>query len=287
MYLAHGLSAMKMTHEEKVERFYSHGSERRSCQEGGFLSFGYWDEDTRDYEQAVRNLLDRILKREKPLHGGSVLDVACGYGAETFVIYERLKPGSIVAIDITESHIEFARGRALARGLSDHVNFEKMDACSIPFGDACFDYVVGIEGPAHFNTREMFLRRAYDVLCDKGVLLLSDIIVDREVTEGSWFNRNIGRFCSRHWFMPTANWMSAAELASLLKGIGFRDVTIDRIGEHVYPGFARFNMRWSSIVNAVRVRGFRIGLALTFISWLLGFTYRLGLTDYVIIRGVK
>ena len=46
-------------------------------------------------------------------------------------------------------------------------------------------------------------------------------------------------------------------------------------------------MRWSSIINAVRVRGFRIGLALTFISWLLGFTYRLGLTDYVIIRGVK
>ena len=57
--------------------------------------------------------------------------------------------------------------------------------------------------------------------------------------------------------------------------------------DHVYPGFAKFNMKISSIINAVKVRGFRIGVALTFISWLLGFTYKIGMTDYVLIKAVK
>jgi hypothetical protein len=33
---------MRLTHENKVEKFYSHGSDTRGFQDGGYLSFGYW-----------------------------------------------------------------------------------------------------------------------------------------------------------------------------------------------------------------------------------------------------
>jgi len=33
------------THEQGVEKFYSHGSKIRAHEAGGFLSFGYWDKD--------------------------------------------------------------------------------------------------------------------------------------------------------------------------------------------------------------------------------------------------
>lgn len=278
---------MRLSHEEKVERFYSHGTDIRSRQEGGFLSFGYWDDDTLDYEEAVLNLLERILANEKPLGNGSILNAACGYGAETFKIYEKLLPEKIIAIDITEPHINYARSVADKHNLSDRIHFEKMDACSIPYESGSFDYIIAIEGPAHFNTRERFLRKVYEVLKPGGVLLLSDIIVDNRVIYRNWLNRRIGKFCSKHWCMPEKNWMSIDELKSLLESIGFRRLSVNSIGEHVYPGFSRFNLKWKSFINAVRIRGLRLGIGLTFISWLLGFTYRMGMTDYAIIRAVR
>jgi len=50
---------MKLTHENKVERFYSHGSDRRGSQEGGFLSFGYWTNESNNYHQAAETLINR------------------------------------------------------------------------------------------------------------------------------------------------------------------------------------------------------------------------------------
>jgi len=278
---------MRLTHENKVERFYTHGTKLRSVQENGFLSFGYWDENTADYKLAVKNLLGLVLQKEEPLNGGLVLNVACGYGAETFSIYEKLKPDRIIAVDITEAHINCAKSEAERKRLSEKIYFEKMDACSLPYEDGTFNYIIGIEGPAHFNTREKFLRRGFDLLATGGILLMSDIIVDSVASRKNWFYRRLSRFCSKHWFMPENNWMSIDELECLLNDIGYRNIVLQSIGGNVYPGFAKFNTRWTSVINAVKIRGLRIGIALTFISWLLGFTYRIGLTDYVLIKAVK
>lgn len=278
---------MHLTHEEKVERFYSHGAGIRSAQGNGFLSFGYWDNNTSDYDRAVINLLQRVLEHESPLHGDCILNVACGYGAETLVIFKKLLPDKIIAIDITGAHIDYARRMAENKCLSEKICFEKMDACSIPFNNESFRYVIGIEGPAHFNSREEFLRKGYNVLKRDGVLLLTDIIVDDIAARKNWIRMQLSRFCSRQWHMPETNWMTIGELRNILENIGYKKISIKSIGEYVYPGFAKFNTRWSSIVNAVKIRGFYIGIGLTVISWLLGFTYRLGLVDYVIIKAIK
>jgi ubiquinone/menaquinone biosynthesis C-methylase UbiE len=278
---------MKLTHENKVEKFYSHGSEKRGLQEGGYLSFGYWTNETIDYHQAVEALIDRMLEFEKPLNKGMVLNVACGYGAETLKIYEKICPDKIFAVDITDSHIEFAKHQMSMLKLSDRIHFEKMDACKVNFPPYSFDYVIGIEGPAHFNTREAFLRKAYDVLKLNGVLLISDIIADNIETEQNLFNRTIGHSCAKHWHMPKENWMSIEELKVLLEEIGFKIDTAVSVGNNVYPGFSHYNLKWESIKNAVHTRGLKIGLALTFISWLLGYVHRRKMIDYVFIRAIK
>jgi microcystin synthetase protein McyJ len=278
---------MKLTHENKVEKFYSHGTDARALQEGGYLSFGYWTENITDYHQAVESLIEHILQFEKPLNGGQILNVACGYGAETVRIFEKINPDKIFAVDITESHIEFAKQQMISQNLADRIHFEKMDACKLNFEPESFDYVIGIEGPAHFNTREIFLRKAFELLKPGGILLLSDIIVDHIEAGKNLYNRTIANFCAKHWYMPKANWMSIAELKNLLKKIGFKIEFADSLGQYVYPGFSKYNLKRKSIKNAIRTRKLKIGLQLSFISWLLGYVYRRNLIDYVFLRAIK
>lgn len=275
------------THEKKVEKFYSHGSALRSLQSAGFLSFGLWRDDTLDYQQAAEDLLKMLLENEKPLNRGTILNVACGYGTETFDIYKRLFPENIIAIDITQAHIDFARKRAEDLHLADKIVFERQDACILPYQPGSFAYIIGIEGPAHFNTREKFLRRSFDVLEPGGVLLLTDIIVNRAKAEGQPMNFWIGRRAANLWHMPKANWMTIPEIVQLLESVGFKVDIARSMGERVYPGFSRNNTKMPSIINAIKTRGIFIGLGLTFISWLLGWAFRRDMIDYAFIRAVK
>jgi len=275
------------SHEKKVEKFYSHGSGTRSLQGGGYLSFGVWREDTADYQQAAADLLMLLLENETPLDRGAILNVACGYGTETFEIFKKLSPASMIAIDITEAHIRFARKRAEALNLSHRIAFEKQDACILPYPSGSFSYVIGIEGSAHFNTREKFLRRSFDVLESGGILLLTDIIVDRENARRQPFNFWIGRRVAGLWHMPEANWMTIAEIVQRLESMGFRVDIARSMGDKVYPGFSRHNTKMPSIWKAMKTRGIFIGLGLALISWLLGWAFRRGMIDYALIRAVK
>jgi cyclopropane fatty-acyl-phospholipid synthase-like methyltransferase len=277
----------RLSHEQKVERFYSHGAGRRAVQDDGSLCFGYWTEATADYRQATRDLLSLVLEGERPAGRGTVLNVACGNGTETFRIWEALRPERIVAIDVTGAHVAFARQAAEQMGLAGRISFEKADACAFSRPPNTMSYVIGIEGPAHFNTRAAFLERAYDLLEPDGVLLLTDVIMDGDVARRSLRRRLLAGLCARQWHVPRANWCSLSEYRRLLGGIGFAVESLESIGEHVFPGFVRYNLRWSSLVNAMRTRGCRIGLGLTFISWLLGLAYRWGLCDYVHVRATK
>ncbi len=277
----------KHTHEEQVEKFFSHGSNIRAKQEGGFLSFGYWTKKGQNYFQAAEDLLALLLSNERSLSKGVILDVACGYGSETFEIYEKLKPEKIVAIDLTAAHIEYAKNRVLERNLTDKISFEKQDACVLPFQSNFFKYVIGIEGPSQFNTREQFLQRAFDVLEPEGILLLTDIIVHKDVAQKNWINRRIRDIVSKYWYMPEPNWMNFERYKQMLEDIGYQVNFIKGIGADVYPGFAKFNMKWSSVRNAIRVRGLSIGIGLTIISWLLGMASKRGMVDYAYIRAIK
>jgi ubiquinone/menaquinone biosynthesis C-methylase UbiE len=275
------------SHEEKVEKFFSHGSKLRAEQEGGFLSFGYWTKKGQNYYQAAEDLLALLLSNERSLNKGIILNVACGYGSETFKIYDKLKPEKIIAIDITSDHIEYAENKVKAYKMENKIIFEKQDACELPFQSNFFKYVIGIEGPSQFNTREQFVQRAYDVLEPEGILLLTDIIVHKEVARKNWINRRIRNIVSKCWYMPEPNWMDCEQYKQMLEKTGYEVNFMKAIGADVYPGFAGFNLKWSSVRNAMRIRGFGIGIGLTFISWLLGKAFERGMIDYVYLRAIK
>lgn len=276
-----------MSHERGVEIFYSHGSKKRALQADGFLSFGYWDQETKDYYQAAENLVKFFLEEAKIENPENVLDVACGYSAESFRFFDAFKPKEMRCIDITQAHIDFAKQKAEQKKLADRLKFEKKDACRTGYQNEFFSHIVGIEGPAHFNTRADFFKECYRVLKHKGQLMLTDITFDPMAAGKNFFVKQMAKLGSERWHMPKANWVNAEKYCEQLRQAGFRVEKCLRIGDRVFPAFARYNTRMKSIMRAIETRGLPLGVGLSFISWLLDYGYRHKIIDYIFIKAEK
>ena len=70
-----------------------------------------------------------------PSPGGRWLDVGCGNGAFTELIFERCAPLSVKGIDPSEPQLSYARRRFASRP----AEFAKADAMDLPYADASFD----------------------------------------------------------------------------------------------------------------------------------------------------
>src|SRR4051795_13349747 len=69
-----------------------------------------------------------------PAPGERVLDVACGTGAVTRLLVERVAPGgSVTGLDLSGPMLGVAAGRVPG------ASFVAGDAASLPFGDASFE----------------------------------------------------------------------------------------------------------------------------------------------------
>ncbi|MAS41133.1 MAG: methyltransferase type 11 [Porticoccaceae bacterium] len=100
--------------------------------------------------------------------GQQALDVACGTGALTRAVVERLAGrGSVIGLDSNPEML------AVARGLMPRVDWREASAESLPFGEGEFDAVVSQFGLMFFEDRVGALREALRVLKPGGRLVVA------------------------------------------------------------------------------------------------------------------
>ena len=125
-----------------------------------------------------RHMVPAIFARWAPIladagnvqPGDHVLDVACGTGAVTRVLAERVGlTGRVVALDINPGML--AAGRAAVR--STHVEWHEGSAVQLPLPDATFDRVVCQQGVQFFPDRATALAEMHRVLKPSGRLALA------------------------------------------------------------------------------------------------------------------
>ncbi|MDD5181912.1 MAG: methyltransferase domain-containing protein [Candidatus Nanoarchaeia archaeon] len=279
-------------HEKDVENFYSKGA-RRVVKEGenfkhfseGFISFGYWEPgDT--YVDAAKRLLRFFIDNSGIKKAGRILNVACGYGAESFAYFKKFRPGELIGIDITQAHVDYANWKAKELGVAKKVKFVHGDAVALDFPDASFSHILGIEGPAHFNTREKFFKSAGRVLKKKGELLLTDIILGEKFRKWNPVHQIVLRAGAKGWVVPIINGIKEKEYVKQLEGAGFEIVFLKRIGDKVFPGYAGHFTEEKRKENRKRM-SFFAELGLTKIGRMLGYLYRKGFIEYIYVKARK
>jgi ubiquinone/menaquinone biosynthesis C-methylase UbiE len=134
---------------------------------------GATENDRDDYQRLA---LDSVIASEKLCAtlaipaGARVLDIGCGTGHTAIAAARRR--AIVTGIDINERSLARARLRAEAEGL-DSIEFMTVDAASMPFPDASFDYALSTVALAFLPDKQGAARELARIVKPGGVIGLT------------------------------------------------------------------------------------------------------------------
>lgn len=106
-----------------------------------------------------------MFKLAQLSESSTVLDVGTGTGVVALDVAQRLgERGSVVGIDLSEGMLATASAKAQQRGLSNRVDFLKMDAEKLDIDDAKFDGAFSLYALRHFPNPDKSVAEIYRVL---------------------------------------------------------------------------------------------------------------------------
>lgn len=123
--------------------------------------------------------VDRVVEGLS-LEGRTVLDIGCGSGGIILHLVERHGVAHATGFDVEQPVIEAARGRAAARGLSDHVEFIQAPPGPLPFADRSFDVVFSKDALLHVPDKDRLFAEIFRVLKPGGVFAASNWMIGHD-----------------------------------------------------------------------------------------------------------
>jgi ubiquinone/menaquinone biosynthesis C-methylase UbiE len=166
-----------------------------------------------------------LLAVGAPSPGERVLDVACGTGAVTRLVAQRVgTTGRVVGLDISPGML------AVARASSDSwIEWLESSATASPLPDAAFDLVLCQQGLQYFPDRPAALREMRRVLAGDGRLALSVFCASSGHTAvADTMGSHLGPEAAA-LICGALDLADRDELRALLIGAGFRNVVIERV----------------------------------------------------------
>lgn len=111
----------------------------------------------------------------KPHHPQQILDVATGTGDFAILAARKLKPQSLLGIDISEGMMNVARNKVKAARLTGTIDFRREDCTSLTLADNSFDAVTVAFGIRNFEALDKGLQEMCRVLKPGGHLVILEL----------------------------------------------------------------------------------------------------------------
>lgn len=131
----------------------------------------------------IGSVLEAAGLVERLAGGGTVLDVACGYGSPTLGMVEYLPAATVVGIDYNSGSVDEARRRAEAAGVSDRVRFSRATATEPPTVDGGYDLITFVDALHDMGDPVGALTAARQNLAPDGTVLLLEFAAADSVAD--------------------------------------------------------------------------------------------------------
>ena len=128
--------------------------------------------DAMDHTEANTAFVDRLIA----LGGrGRMLDIGTGPGHIPLLVCERVPDCHVVAVDLAEHMLAYARRHVAASPHASRIELVKADAKGLAFPDGSFDTVFSNTILHHIPEPEAFVAEAARVVAPGGLLLIRDL----------------------------------------------------------------------------------------------------------------
>ena len=276
---------MESEHETNVNSFYSSGLEKTEIDDVWPLTYGYWLNENDTYDDAARQMWDKLYGSANIDGESIVVVVAFGMGLELMYLYKNYRPKKIYGVDITEEHVRKTRNLVEKEGLSDSIEIIHGSGTRLnEYIHEKVTHVLCVEGTIQMDNRLGFYSSAYDILIDGGIFGFCDSCVKRY--PNSYADAIFKSLISRMWLVPIENMQMVDEMVGNLNTLNYRIELAESFGDHVWIPYC--NAKLKEFGNDVRKRGLLNAIGLFIINETLRFgCYLTDNIDYCIIIAIK
>jgi tocopherol O-methyltransferase len=199
------------------------------------MHFGYYDEPSQSHPNAILRMNQVMADAAGIGPEDRVLDAGCGFGGSAIWLAREVGC-RVLGLNCIHSQLVRARHAAHASAVDDKVTFARGDYSSIPFPDASFDVVWGLESIVHAPDKGRFLREAGRVLKPGGRVVIGEYMLRGSPPLSSREHAELRPWLDG-WAMPSL--LTPAEYGELAVQAGLVRASARDVTPNVLPSMKR------------------------------------------------
>ncbi len=195
-------------------------------------------DDARDYDAMDHSVVNRAFVEEflaavAARHGspvGTVLDLGTGTAQIPIELCRATEAGHVLAIDVAESMLEWAKTNVARAGFADRVSLALVDAKLLPYADGSFSAVMSNSIVHHIPEPGDVLAEAVRVTEPGGILFVRDLARPADEAQVNHLVATYAGQCNEHQRQLFDDSLRAAlsieEMRALVVNLGFDTATV-------------------------------------------------------------